>query len=291
MDDFEESSGGEEGAPAWMATFADMVSLLLTFFILLLSFANMDIVKFREMMGSMKEAFGYQKEFHGNYNPELLVVDPPESAKRQAQKSKGDGHSEEPQMDLRLLKQIQRVIAEQKIEESVQADASNRGVVIRVRDQLMFKAGSDRLLPPAYVFLDEVSKLIGRFPYRVLIEGHTDNSPIRTRRFPSNWELSVARAIAVMRYLAEVGGIEHTRLGTAGYADTRPIESNDTAEGRMSNRRVEFVCHRDAELGSDVKTVNPEQVGVEEVKELEAVPQVKPRRKGRRKGKNRRRRR
>ena len=228
----------EEGAPAWMATFADLSTLLLTFFVLLLSFANMDVVKFREMMGSMKDAFGYQKENFGNWNPEQLSEKPTEAAKIEAAVTTA-------KKDLETLMKIEARLEKQKLEDRVEAEVSPRGVIIRVKNSLMFSGGTDRLKPESFPMLNEIIKVLQEFPCDIMIDGHTDDVAIRTRRFPSNWELSSARSIAVMRYLAEIGGFEPKRLGASGYGNTRPIALNDTAENRAKNRRVEFVCVRD----------------------------------------------
>jgi chemotaxis protein MotB len=120
-------------------------------------------------------------------------------------------------------------------------------VVIRVTDRMMFGPGSDRLSPACYPFLDEIIRLIDRLNFNVLIEGHTDNTPIKSRRFPSNWELSTSRAISVLHYLRKAGAVDVRRLGSAGYADTRPIVPNSSPANRAHNRRVEFICHRDTE--------------------------------------------
>ena len=92
--------------------------------------------------------------------------------------------------------------------------------------------------------MDELAKLFEEFPCDMIIQGHTDDRPVRGRRFDSNWELSASRAIAVMRYMVENGGLDPKKLGTAGYADQRPLVPNDSRENRAKNRRVEFLCQR-----------------------------------------------
>jgi chemotaxis protein MotB len=227
------------GAPAWMATFADLSTLLLTFFVLLLSFANMDIIKFESMSGSLKDAFGYQEENFGNYHPEMI-----------ARQTKMESEIEQlllggPRKKLRKMeRKVRDLIQTKKLEKKVSTETNEKGLIIRVKDQAFFSGGGARLKRQGFPILDEVSKLLAGFPCQILVEGHTDNSPIHTRRFPSNWELSAARSIAVMRYMVEVGGISPTRIGAAGYADMRPLHPNDTIEHKLANRRVEFVCHR-----------------------------------------------
>lgn len=240
----------EEGAPAWMSTFADLSTLLLTFFVLLLSFANMDIVKFREMMGSMQDAFGYQKENFGNWNPDQMSDSPTEAVNSET----GTGGI---QADVETLIEVQTAIEKQQAEDKVEAEVTPRGVVIRVKDNVMFSGGSDRLQKGGHDLLNNVVLLLGKFPCEIMVEGHTDDRAIQTKRFPSNWELSSSRAIAVMRYLAEIGGFEASRLGAAGFADTRPLVPNDSEVNRERNRRVEFVCIRDdQQRKKDAKVAN-----------------------------------
>jgi len=235
----EEKKCPPEGAPAWMATFADLSTLLLTFFVLLLSFANMDIIKFEKMSGSLKDAFGYREENFGNFHPEMI-------ARRENIESEIEQilHGGPRKRLKKMERKVRDLINTKKLEKKVETESNERGLIIRVEDSVMFTGGGARLKRQGFPVLDEVSKLLSGFPCDILIEGHTDDSPISTRKFPSNWELSTSRAIAVMRYMVEVGGIDPIRLGAAGYADMRPLYPNDTQKNRLKNRRVEFVCRR-----------------------------------------------
>ena len=254
MDELTDDNASQEppGAPAWMATFADLSTLLLTFFVLLLSFANMDVVKFRELLGSVKDAFGYQTTDFGSFNPKLLSVKESEESK-EAQKSAANGpeevKSKEPDPK-KFQKNLQKAAEKLGITDKVKVKTGTRGVIVRVREQVIFARGGTRINKRAYPFLNALSGLFKKFYYNVLVEGHTDNRPVRSRRFPSNWHLSTERAISVMRYLSEVGGIDPQRLGVAGYAGMRPIASNATPEGRAKNRRVDFIWHKARTLGT-----------------------------------------
>ncbi|MEL6547982.1 MAG: OmpA family protein, partial [Myxococcota bacterium] len=108
--------------------------------------------------------------------------------------------------------------------------------------------GNDRIRDGAFVFLNEISALLRRFNYDVLVEGHTDSRPTGSLEFPTKWELSTARAVSVVRYLAEVGGVDPRRMGASGYADMRPVSDEETEEARARNRRVEFLCHQHPSL-------------------------------------------
>jgi chemotaxis protein MotB len=227
----EECEECEEGAPAWMATFADMATLLMTFFVLLLSFSTLDVIKFREMLGSVKDAFGTQVERPGSFEEKAstpVTIQLSEAENRMIDM-------------MQMGSQIQRAIATHGLKEDAEVTASEDGVILKITGTLMFPIGSAKINANFEPFLETIAKIIRENDYPVAIEGHTDNIPIaNSPLYPSNWELSSARATAVLRYLVERQGIDPKRLMAVGYADTRPLVPNDTPENRAKNRRVEF---------------------------------------------------
>ena len=245
----------EERSAGWLATFADLMSLLLTFFVLLLSFAQMDIVKFRDAAGSLKNAFGYADSTEGPFStkssslieyqyikkesnlqmPMEMKFDKVE--KKTSEEGTKKNHNQE------ILQRIEESIDWNDLGEMVEAEATGKGVVVKIKGKLLYGAGSSTLKDGSKPLLDDIINVIEEFPYNVNIEGHTDNKPINTPRFPSNWELSSARAIEALKYILASGRIESERLGAVGYADTRPLVSNKTREGRETNRRVEFIFY------------------------------------------------
>lgn len=249
-----EPEASEEGVAPWMATFADLMSLLLTFFILMLSFAEMDIVKFRDALGSVQRALGYADATQ-SLNPASS------SALIKFDHKKKDSNVEQP-LDMKLkkrarqkvvikskqneaiLKRVKSTIKSNNLEGYVKVENTGRGVVVRVKGQLLFNSGSADLKKEAFPLLDEIIGIAEEYPYDMSVEGHTDNTPIRSARFPSNWELSTARAISTLRYIMDSDRLSADRLGASGYADTRPIDSNDIPEGRQNNRRVEFIFYK-----------------------------------------------
>jgi len=266
MADEEEEPPKMEGAPAWMATFGDMMSLLLCFFVLLLSFAEMNVVKFKKMAGSMDQAFGVSARTDGLQDtmtgdvieisksmqeaPIVPEEEPPPpqpedktSAQSEAPAEKKD--EETRKLDQELLEVVDKVIQERGLDERVEAVLGDKGVTIRADSQLLFGPGQNKLKPEARAIMEEVAELAALFPYKIMVEGHTDNVPIRSSEFPSNWELSAARAVAGVRHLIDIGGIDPGRIAAAGFADTQPINSNESAEGRQKNRRLEFVFYRE----------------------------------------------
>jgi len=230
----------EEGAPAWMATFADMSTLLLTFFILLLSFANMDAQKFREMLGSVKDAFGVQKERMGQYvaqSSDMLEFALEQMDEEGAKEAERAADQPKPSME-QILSIVQALFEDVGGVADIFMD--EEGVTLRVDGTLLYTSGSAELKPEAFPVLDTIAALLKKYTFDLYILGHTDSVPIETPIFPSNWELSSARSTAALKYLLGRGASAE-RLVAIGFADSRPIESNDSPEGRAKNRRVEFM--------------------------------------------------
>ncbi len=215
------------GAPEWVVTFGDMMSLLLCFFVLLLSFSTMETERFKIIAGYIREAFGVQVDYHYTEIPSGNTVvtvefNPPVPGKPM------------------IFKKISDIIHELELDTLVEAEQEKDGVRIRMDGALVFPPGSAQLSPDAVPFLEHVAKVIEESYADVVVEGHTDNAPIHSSVFPSNWELSAARAAAVVRFF-ESRGIPGFRLQAVGYGDTRPISENFTEEGRRKNRRVEIL--------------------------------------------------
>ncbi len=227
----------EEGAPAWLATFSDLATLLLTFFVLLLSFAQLDVAQFQDALGSIRDAFGVQHVTRGRF--EALSSTPVSLSDMPSSPMTGMTQSE-----TQALEDVKEMVHERGLDDDVDVVMSNRGVVIRIRDKVLFPSGSDELVPEARPVLTKVGELAKVFTRGVIIEGHTDDRPIHTARFPSNWELSGGRASQVLRFVVNEAHVDRSRVSIAGYADTHPLVPNDSDEHRARNRRVEFVFER-----------------------------------------------
>lgn len=234
-----------EGAPAWLATMGDLMSNLLVFFVLMLSFANMDRQIFLQTMESIQTALGII-DTDSARSMDRSIIEWSEQPSAPCEVPRMDASSDpSPAMDQKLMQQIQQAIAKNGLSRVVEADASERGVIVRVKGNALFKPASDQLLPISFVFLDEVIRIAAEFPYEVSIEGHTDDSAIDSARYPTNWHLSTARSISVLRYMIERGGVDPSRVAVSGFGSTRPLVPNDTPDHRAANRRVEFVFKRD----------------------------------------------
>jgi len=225
----EEDEGGG-GAPGWMVTFGDMMSLLLTFFVLLLSYSTMDITKFQMVLKSIRVGFGEMST--------TAIVEPttPQFGSETEKESSTDEESNF------LAMKLEEVIDQADVSSAVELTREEAGILLRIRGNIVFTPGSAEFRPESFQFLREIGGLLREFPHHVLVKGHTDDSPLPTgSQFPSNWELSAARASAVVRYLVDQSGLAPTRFAAVGFGDTRPIVENDGPEGRARNRRVEFL--------------------------------------------------
>ncbi len=265
MSDFEEEEGGggKGGSPAWMATFGDLMSLLLCFFVLLLSFATMDIIKFTQMVGSLQDAFGVQQEMIADF--QALSTSPIEFAKTQTSAeldlletpTTGEARDTETR---KLITEIREVIDQLQLEEAVEVENEERGVVLRVSGKLLFESGGTDIQEASHPFLREIAALAGRIPNPISVEGHSDDQPITTDRFPTNWHLAAGRAISTLHWLSDQAGLDRTRLSATSYGPTRPLVPNESEEARTTNRRVEFVFLRDGRSHSRFAPGSPERI-------------------------------
>jgi len=222
----------------WLNTYADMVTLLLCFFVLLFSMSVVNVKKFEAVMSSLQGALGIL---------EGAPVPTPNGSPTEVFDA-GDLVAQLLAKEMAEMAELQEVI-EKELKESGLSDKvgvslEERGVVLRFADTVLFDVGQDTLRPESAEALQKIGEIIKDLDNPIRVEGHTDNWPISTPRFPSNWELSTARATRVVRFLIEEAGVEPRQLQAAGYGEYYPIESNETAEGRQKNRRVDIVILR-----------------------------------------------
>lgn len=225
----QEESGGGGGVAPWMNTYADMMTLLLCFFVLLFSFATIDSQKFEAIIQSLQGSLGVLDSG--------VVVDmtPLETT------YPGSMNSQETEEFSRIYQQVDNFVKDNELENNVTLVLNERGLLIRMLDTTLFDSGKADIKEEAKYIIEKISDVIKESGKNIRIEGHTDNVPIHTSKFPSNWELSTARAVNVLKYLIEVGKIEPWRLSAVGYGEYHPIDTNDTPEGRQNNRRVDIM--------------------------------------------------
>jgi chemotaxis protein MotB len=264
MDELPEEE--KPGIPAWVVTFADLMSLLMCFFVLLLSFSEIDAMKFKQIAGELSKAFGVQRDvatldipmgtspIFDSFSPappeptvvnEVRQTTTEQKPELQTLKSPTE-QAIESALQEELDQSTQEIldILDQEIEDgrvNVAQDEDQRRIVIRIEEKGSFPSGSADLTWEFEGLLLEMADVLVDIPGRLTVEGHTDDIPIRTARFYSNWDLSAARAAAVANALLATEEIEPTRLAVKGLADTEPRVSNDTADSRAKNRRVEII--------------------------------------------------
>lgn len=226
----------DAGAPAWMVTYGDMMTLLLCFFVLLFSFSVVDAERFENVMQALKSKLGVLDGGRTLNNASMINrgLDSDDFAA-----SKLDENEFEQIMD-----QVESYISRANLESEIKLAEEERGLIIRLTGQVIFDLGKADLKPNGQQVLKEISKILESIPNNIFIEGHTDNLPIVTNAYPSNWELSTLRATTVLRFITEHAKIEGKRLAASGYADTRPLAPNDTPANRALNRRVDIVITR-----------------------------------------------
>nr|WP_281258130.1 flagellar motor protein MotB [Zobellella taiwanensis] len=268
------------GAPAWMTTFADLATILMSFFVLLLAFAEMDVLKFKQIAGSMKYAFGVQNQLEVTEipkgtsvialefrpgRPEPTPIDTvmqhttdstlTELEFQAGQEERAAGQNREqgnlsgseqpeiPQTDPQTLSVAQELA--QELSSAIQQDALEievlgQQIIIRIKENASFPAGSSFLQPQFWPVVRQIGALVKDLPGEILVSGHSDDIRSSNELFRSNWELSTQRALAVADQLLRVDGFDDSRMVVVGLADTRPLVPNDTAANRSRNRRVEI---------------------------------------------------
>ena len=264
MDELPEEE--KPGIPAWVVTFADLMSLLMCFFVLLLSFSEIDAMKFKQIAGELSKAFGVQRDVPAREIPmgtspvfDTFSPAPPEPTLVNEVKQTTTDQQPELQTLKSPSEQALDAAAEEALEArtasiqevledaiddgriTVETDQDQHRIVIRVEEKGSFPSGSAKLTWEFEGLLLEMAEVLADMPGKLTVEGHTDDIPIRTARFYSNWDLSAARSAAVANVLLATGDVEPTRLAVKGLADTEPRVGNTSSENRAKNRRVEII--------------------------------------------------
>jgi chemotaxis protein MotB len=238
MSDSDNSENGkpvEEGAPEWVVTFGDLMSLLLCFFVLLLSFSETDKAKYKEVAGSMRDAFGVQRK--------VKVLDSPSGQSIIARNFDQDLNLT-PRMDENVEFKIIEAEVQAKIKEIKQlVDTESKGnqFIIRLAGETTFDSGKADIRAEMMPVLGQIGGILKYAKGDVMVAGHTDNVPIHSAQFRSNLELSIARAVSVAQFLIDNSAILPDRIATMGFGEHRPLVANDTPQGRNKNRRVEII--------------------------------------------------
>ncbi len=244
-----QESGG--GSPHWMQTYSDMVTLLLAFFILLFSLSVIDVERFEEILSAIQISLGGEPAvLEGQPDPEGEAPPdpvPPDEQVDPDEMRAPDADQMEIMEQLEEAREIQDMaedfLAEVGLEDQVdlRMDLEEGGIIMDMPDTIFFEIGEAELKPGAREVAVELAEFLEEIPNEVVVEGHTCDLPIETERFPDNWELSVARAAEVVRFLVYEEDLDPERFRATGYGEYQPREPNETEEQRAQNRRVTFV--------------------------------------------------
>ena len=255
---------GKKGTPDWIVTFADLATLLLTFFILLLSFAEMDVEKYRAMANSMSLAFGSSNVVAEDVggSPITLVEsdtvslpEPSESLQQQPEfideRTERSETRQIPGGVLDLAGRLVRELEEEVASEALHVNYDEDQVVIRFSEEATFRSGDATIKPEMIPIIERVVSVLSACSGDVVVTGHSDDRPISSSQYRSNWDLSAARAVSVVHELVLNRDIPAERVVAAGRAETRPLAPNTSPENRAINRRVEIAI-RNPECSDEV---------------------------------------
>ncbi len=264
------SDGKKDDSGRWLTTYSDMITLLLIFFIVLYTLSRVDLEKFERTASSIRTEFGSVVSLEGSglritssgvsnsgdplvifdrFNPpvikEIEYIDMQYPSGKKVLEELEKENIQKPETDSELLgiaRDLENKVEKKEMGEFIDILFENNSLILRIKTEgVLFDSGSAQLKKDILPLLDAIAESLKFYRGLILVEGHTDNLPINTLAYPSNWELSSARASSVLRYWVENDRILGQDIAAAGYADTRPIGDNDTVEGRGKNRRVEIL--------------------------------------------------
>jgi chemotaxis protein MotB len=297
MDAFDEDEA-PPGTPAWMATFADLMALMMCFFVLLLSFSEMDVLKYKQVAGSMKEAFGVQNQVKVMDIPKGTSIIAQEFSPGRTQPTPMDtvnqfttettkaslqvGNPAAPELDdaktQELLEQklsnliektredadkLREILKNEIKDGKIDIESDGQTITVRVREKGSFPSASATLHPDFIPVMDSLRNALADIDGTISVEGHTDNIPISSGRFISNWDLSASRALTVTHELVKRESLDGNRFMVVGRAATQPYKPNTSAENRSYNRRVEIIIRQGLAGITDMS--------VEEFRSLDAI--------------------
>ena len=300
----DEEDESTPGAPLWMATFADLMSLLVCFFVLIISMSEIDVIRYKKVAGSMKDAFGVQQdivtydipkgtsiialEFSPGKpeptvrkiiqqdtvdptRPSLKIGNPDNPIEVQPETLQKLLEEEEERQEQRQQTEADAAVLTELLEEEInegKIDVETDGptIIIKIRERGSFTSGSADLDPGFLPTLDTIGTALGEISGEIVVEGHTDNIPINSVKFPSNFALSAGRAVSVTSVFLNDPNISMDRLSLRGYGEVRPEDTNATRAGRARNRRVEIKINQTDEASespAEEREVSAETLGVQ----------------------------
>ena len=236
-----------ENHERWLVSYADFITLLFAFFVVMYAVSSVNEGKYKVLSNSLTNAFSNTTGKPGGQPVAVIQGAPPIPLlpivkldrlpeQKKAEEKKIEQRQKMKNMAGDIMEALQPLVAQGK----VRLLETSRGVTIEINDSILFPAGQSRLQPASISAMLAIAQVLAASDFPITIEGHTDNIPIATPQFPSNWELSAMRATTVLRLFND-GGVSAERLTAIGYGETRPLETNTTLEGRARNRRVSIL--------------------------------------------------
>ncbi|MGB9813186.1 MAG: OmpA/MotB family protein [Thermovenabulum sp.] len=226
----DEGTGSGPSSPLWMTTYGDLITQILIFFVLLYSLSSIDTRKFDMAMTSLQGSLGILQGGKTYFKGDFI-----ESGTGQNYV----GEQEKTELE-KIGNEIEKIIESNNLK-GIRVDMDERGLMIRFLEGALFDSGKADIKEESKKVLDKIAPILKESNHHIRVEGHTDNVPIHTKEFPSNWELSTTRAVNVVRYFIEMHGIDPKKVSAAGYGEYRPIAPNDSEKNRALNRRVDII--------------------------------------------------
>lgn len=251
-----------KGSPSWMTTFADLMSLLMCFFVLLLSYSEMDVIKFKQIAGSMKMAFGVQNQIQvedipkgtsvikSEFSPATSEPTPINTVQQSTQEATQenlkikDGKDKEAKENDKYKIKLEEIFAQEIEEGLIELELLGQQLIIRLKENGSFPSGSSFLQPKFKPLLARISSELNNIPGEITVSGHTDNLPVSNELHVNNWDLSAKRAAAVLTELLKNIHFDASRIKMEALADNKPLVENNSVSNRSQNRRVEIAINQ-----------------------------------------------
>lgn len=235
----------------WLVSYADFITLLFAVFVVLYAMGQSDKKKVEEVMQSIQSSFGMANAGATaskiNVIPSQAItvipsLKPEIKINPMGRTRSGQGKSRAEEKDFRQIKSaVEAYLVKQGAQSKVTLEITRRGLIVSLKEAGFFNSGQATIKPDAYELINTIAEVMTQYNNPLRLEGHTDNIPISTAQFPSNWELSTARATNGLKYLLKNYEVDANKISATGYAEFRPIADNSTPEGRGKNRRVDLV--------------------------------------------------
>lgn len=236
----------KENEERWLITYSDLITLLMIFFVIMYAMSSINQVKFSELSASLAAALHKSNQIplqHLGSTSLLDAANPTNQGHDTSNPLQSAQNQQQAQAMNNLFKELQMYITTHHLTNNIAIVNEERGVQITLKDVVLFDTGKADIRPAAQTILAGLIPFFKSLPNQIVVEGYTDNQPISTPEYPTNWELSAGRAMRVVRFIASQG-VAPDRLAGIGYGQYRPISPNTTAAGRQNNRRVNIVILR-----------------------------------------------